>query len=51
MLRNGPPGPVIIAVPNPAATNDETLDPYRTVKTWKSVLNYEAVSSEIKKII
>jgi acetolactate synthase-1/2/3 large subunit len=36
MLRSGRPGPVILAIPNATATYDETADPYRTVKGWKS---------------
>lgn len=36
MLRSGRPGPVVLAVPNATATYDETADPYRAVKGWKS---------------
>jgi thiamine pyrophosphate-dependent acetolactate synthase large subunit-like protein len=36
MLRSGSPGPVILAVPDPTGTYDETADPYVTVKGWKS---------------
>jgi len=36
MLRSGRPGPVILAIPNATATYDETADPYRSVKGWKS---------------
>jgi acetolactate synthase I/II/III large subunit len=36
MLRSGRPGPVILAIPNAAATYDETADPYHPVKGWKS---------------
>lgn len=36
MLRSGRPGPVILAIPNATATFDETADPYRPVKGWKS---------------
>ena len=36
MLRSGRPGPVILAVPDPMGTYDETADPYVTVKGWKS---------------
>ena len=36
MLRSGSPGPVILAIPNATATYDETADPYRPVKGWKS---------------
>lgn len=36
MLRSGRPGPVILAVPDPTGTYDETADPYVIVKGWKS---------------
>ena len=36
MLRSGRPGPVVLAVPDAAGTYDETVDPYRSVKGWKS---------------
>src|SRR5262245_65448256 len=36
MLRSGRPGPVVLAIPNATATYDETADPYRPVKGWKS---------------
>ena len=35
MLRSGRPGPVILAVPDPTGTYDETADPYLPVKGWK----------------
>ncbi len=35
MLRSGRPGPVVLAVPDPTGTYDETADPYRPVKGWK----------------
>ncbi len=35
LLRSGRPGPVILAVPDPAGTYDETADPYTPVKGWK----------------
>ena len=35
LLRSGRPGPVILAVPDPTGTYDETADPYRPVKGWK----------------
>ena len=35
-LSGGGPGPVILAIPNATATYDETADPYRPVKGWKS---------------
>jgi acetolactate synthase-1/2/3 large subunit len=35
MLRNGPPGPVVIAVPDASAEFDETLDPYFVSSQWK----------------
>jgi len=36
MLRSGRPGPVVLAVPDAAATYDETADPYEPVKGWKT---------------
>jgi acetolactate synthase I/II/III large subunit len=36
MLRSGRPGPVILAIPNATAKYDETADPYRPVKGWKT---------------
>lgn len=36
MLRSGRPGPVILAVPDAAGTYEETADPYKPVKGWKS---------------
>ena len=35
MLRSGRPGPVVLAVPDPTGTYDETADPYQPVKGWK----------------
>ena len=35
MLRNGSPGPVVIAVPDSAGQYDETQDPYYPVASWK----------------
>ena len=35
MLRNGSPGPVVIAVPDPSGQYDETQDPYYPVESWK----------------
>jgi len=51
MLRNGPPGPVIIAVPDASAQYDETLDPYKTVKTWKSIPDPNDVSMALETIV
>ena len=36
MLRTGPPGPVVIAIPEADAQYDETAGPYIPVKGWKS---------------
>ena len=44
LLRSGCPGPVILAVPDPTGTYDETADPYRPVKGWKSAPDPEDVS-------
>ncbi|HIF72300.1 MAG TPA: hypothetical protein EYQ61_07090 [Dehalococcoidia bacterium] len=37
MLRTGRPGPVVLAIPNAAATYDETADLYVSPKGWKSL--------------
>jgi thiamine pyrophosphate-dependent acetolactate synthase large subunit-like protein len=37
MLRTGRRGPVVLAIPNAAATYDETVDPYVSPKGWKSL--------------
>jgi thiamine pyrophosphate-dependent acetolactate synthase large subunit-like protein len=37
MLRSGRRGPVVLAIPNAAATYDETVDPYVSPKGWKSL--------------
>ncbi len=44
LLRSGRPGPVILAVPDPTGAYDETADPYRPVKGWKSAPDPEDVS-------
>ena len=44
LLRSGRPGPVILAVPDPTGTYDETADPYRPVKGWKSAPDPEDVN-------
>lgn len=36
MLRSGRPGPVVLAVPEASGTLDDSVDPYRPVKGWKS---------------
>lgn len=36
MLRSGRPGPVVLAVPNANGTYDDSVDPYKPVKGWKS---------------
>jgi acetolactate synthase-1/2/3 large subunit len=47
LLRSGRPGPVILAIPNAAATYDETADPYRPVKGWKSAPDPDDVSAAV----
>ncbi|MDA0733425.1 MAG: thiamine pyrophosphate-binding protein [Chloroflexi bacterium] len=47
MLRSGRPGPVILAVPDPTGTYDETADPYVTVKGWKSAPDPADVTSAV----
>jgi acetolactate synthase-1/2/3 large subunit len=37
MLRSGRPGPVVLGIPNASATYDETADPYRSPKGWRSL--------------
>jgi acetolactate synthase-1/2/3 large subunit len=36
LLRTGRPGPVVLAIPDPTGSYDETADPYLPVKGWKS---------------
>ena len=36
LLRTGRPGPVVLAIPDPTGSYDETADPYFPVKGWKS---------------
>ena len=48
MLRNGKPGPVIIAVPDASAIYDESLDIYEAVKTWKSKPSQEDIRDAIE---
>ena len=47
MLRSGRPGPVILAIPNPTGTYDETADPYIPVKGWKSAPDPADVSAAV----
>ena len=47
MLRSGRPGPVVLAVPDPAGTFDETIDPYKPVKGWKSAPDPADVTTAI----
>ena len=47
MLRNGPPGPVILAIPDSKALYDELVDPYYPVKSWKYGPNPDDVSRAI----
>ncbi len=44
MLKSGRPGPVVLSVPNAAATYDESADPYTPVKGWKSAPDPQDVS-------
>ncbi|MDA1279191.1 MAG: thiamine pyrophosphate-binding protein [Chloroflexi bacterium] len=37
MLRTGRRGPVVLGIPNAAATYDETVDPYVSPKGWRSL--------------
>ncbi|MFQ6026882.1 MAG: thiamine pyrophosphate-dependent enzyme [Dehalococcoidia bacterium] len=45
MLRSGRPGPVILSVPDAAGTYDETADPYKPVKGWKSAPDPDDVAT------
>ena len=47
MLRNGSPGPVVIAVPDPMGEYDETKDPYHPVENWK----YGPINQDISRAI
>jgi len=51
MLRSGRPGPVILAVPNATATYDETADPYRPVKGWKSAPDPADVRTAVDQLL
>ena len=51
MLRNGSPGPVVIAVPDASAEFDETLDPYFTSKEWKYAPDPSDVSEAVKMLL
>ncbi len=48
MLRTGRPGPVVLGIPNAAATYDETVDPYSSPKGWKSLPDPEDVEAAIE---
>ena len=45
MLRSGRPGPVVLSVPDAAGTFDESADPYKPVKGWKSAPDPADVSA------
>jgi acetolactate synthase-1/2/3 large subunit len=47
MLRSGRPGPVVLAVPDASGTYDETVDPYKPVKGWKSAPDPADVTTAI----
>jgi len=51
MLRSGSPGPVVLAVPDPTGTYDETVDPYKPVKGWKSAPDPADVTTAIEMIL
>src|ERR1700728_1344783 len=51
MLRSGRPGPVILAIPNATATYDETADPYRRVKGWKSAPDPADVRAAVDQLL
>src|SRR5204863_4728337 len=45
------PGPVILAIPNATATYDETADPYRPVKGWKSAPDPADVRAAVDQLL
>ncbi len=51
MLRSGSPGPVVLAVPDPTGTYDETVDPYKPVKGWKSAPDPADVTTAVEMIL
>ena len=51
MLRTGPPGPVVIAIPDADAQYDETADPYIPVKGWKSVPDPADVAGAVELLL
>jgi thiamine pyrophosphate-dependent acetolactate synthase large subunit-like protein len=51
MLRSGRPGPVILAIPNATATYEETADPYRPVKGWKSAPDPADVRAAVDQLL
>ena len=48
MMRNGRPGPVVLAIPDAHAQYDETADPYIPVKGWKSAPNPADVATAVE---
>ena len=48
MLRTGRPGPVVLGIPNAAATYDETVDPYTPPKGWKSHPDPDDIAAAIE---
>ncbi|MBT4125016.1 MAG: hypothetical protein HOJ22_04365 [Chloroflexi bacterium] len=50
MLRSGRPGPVVLGIPNAAATYDETADPYRSPKGWKSLPDPEDIQIAVDEL-
>jgi acetolactate synthase-1/2/3 large subunit len=51
MLRSGRPGPVVLAIPNATAKYDETVDPYRPVKGWKSAPDPADVRAAVDQLL
>ena len=51
MLRTGPPGPVVIAIPDTDAQYDETADPYIPVKGWKSAPDPADVAGAVELLL
>ncbi len=51
MLRSGRPGPVVLAIPDADGQYDETADPYKPVKGWKSAPNPDDVTAAVELLL
>ncbi len=50
MLRSGRSGPVVLGIPDATATYDETVDPYRSPKGWRSLPDPDDVQIAIDEL-